>query len=82
MTRTIHFFSSSGERLFFRHAENKRPIDVSLEKYTKHLTNEELVRVCSWPAMVCEQGTNQHRCPRNGLRPDEFRDASTPEVAD
>ena len=37
------FFSSSGERLFFRHAENKLPVDVSLEKYTKQLRNEGLV---------------------------------------
>ena len=42
MTRTIPFFSSSGE-LLFRHAENQRPIDASLEKYTKLLRNEGLV---------------------------------------
>ena len=40
MTRTIPFFSSSGERLLFRHAENKRPVDVTLEK---QLRNEGLV---------------------------------------
>ena len=43
MTRTIPFLSSSAERLLFRHAENNRPVDVSLEKHTKQLRNEGLV---------------------------------------
>ena len=43
MTRPIPFFPSSGERLLFRHAENKHPVDVSLERYKNRLRNEELV---------------------------------------
>ena len=61
MTRTIPFFSPSGERLLFRHAENKRPVDVSLEKYTKQLRNEGARAWCSWLVVVYAQGSNRHR---------------------
>ena len=51
MTRTIPFFSSSVERLPFRHAKNKHEV-VEKRGVRAH---------CSWPAMVYAQGTNQHR---------------------